>query len=125
MALPLLATAGRFASSVLPNVGKTGLPDKPAAQLTDTFTNFFKAGKNKENLSGANGKDGVIQGFKDLTSGMSSGKKDALLDLLKGGLGLDDKAFNAFSTLFKEGSFSKIPADQLLAAGQFIYNMIS
>lgn len=125
MALPSLAGAERITFKTQPAIGKAGLAEKPAGQLVDTLPNFFSTGKNKENLSGANGKNGVVQGFKDLVSGMPSNKKDALLDLLKGGLGLDDQAFNAFSTLFKGGKFSEIPADQLLAAGQFIYNMIS
>lgn len=125
MAAPLLGFVGlgRIAANALPQAVKAG--GKNGGEVADITADFFKNDKNKDNLSGKNGNSALVQGFKDLMSGLSGGQKDALLSVLKNALGMDDKAFEAFSTLFKGGKFSDIPASQLMAAGQFLYNMVS
>jgi len=125
MAIPLLGALGRAGASALPNTVKHGGNGKSDGGLPDIATNFIKDDKNKANLLGQNDKSGLIQGFTDLTKKLPEGLKDVLLDQLKDKIGLDDKAFNAFSTLFKGGKFSEIPADQLLAAGKFIVNQFA
>lgn len=117
-----LAGLARAATTAAPQATK--FLGKNGGDIADLTADFFKNDDNKDKLNGKKGKDGLIQGFKDLMNGMSDDKKDILLGLLKNGMGMSDEAFKAFSTMFKGGKFSDIPTDQLLQAGKFLYEMV-
>ncbi len=125
MALPLLGLAGlaRAGTAAIPQAGT--FLKKNGGEIADLTANFFKKDDNKDNLTGKNGDKGLVKGFTDLMKDLGSGKTDALLNILKSGMGMEDEAFSAFSKLFKQGNFSGIPTNELFSAGNFLYNMVS
>lgn len=125
MALPVLGLAGITRAGLAAAPQASAFVKKNGGEIADLTANFFKKDDNKDNLTGKNGDKGLVNGFKDLMKDLGQGKTDALLNILKNGMGMEDEAFSAFSKLFKQGNFSGIPANELFSAGNFLYNMVS